>query len=203
METRWLKRQKMRYKLEKRWLQDLFGECVSFISDFDEIRVELCVNTSQGNPYTLRTCVTDKFPNVLPVLVVSSPGTPLNDKDGNKLEASFENHCYGTSRGLTSICHCRPERWDAGIMNLCHVLMKGLIWLEAYEISVKTGDTIGTFLKEMPASDETLERIRKRIKRAGREGDFQALCIEMDRLVFASGAQTSEELLSCLLGIQT
>ncbi|XP_031556200.1 uncharacterized protein LOC116292969 [Actinia tenebrosa] len=193
-----LKRQRSRYyKCEKPWLKDMFGEFVTFIEVPGDVRVELQVQTSQGNDYTLRSYLPPNFPHGCPALVVSNPGSPLKDRDGStELKSSFQNHCYESSRyGLTQICHCRPDRWESKEMDLCDVLMKGLIWLEAYEAMLRTGEDIGTFLREMPASEDTLERIRGKAKKAGRHGDIGAFCLHFDRLMFESGSDNVNEVI--------
>jgi hypothetical protein len=165
-----LPRQITRYKYEKRELKKTFGKCVSFYEEPEFVRLELQATTNQlGNDYTLRIYLPNDFPSSCPFLVVSKPDTPLKDFHGHVLELSYENHCLGAQNdyGLTAICHCRPDRWEND-MSMCDVFMKGLEWLEAYEIMIKTGEDIETFLPEMPMSPEKmkkLERLRKKAER--------------------------------------
>jgi len=130
----------------------------------------------------------------MPMLVVSSPGEPLKDANGEELKLSYENHCLGSERfGLTAICHCRPDRWDR-TMRLCDVFLKGLIWLEAYEIMLRTGECLSTHLPEMPMSEEMMEKIQKSIKRQ-RQQFVEAIVAGIDQLMFETGCQSVEELL--------
>jgi hypothetical protein len=195
------KRQQLRYyKHEKPRLEDFFGDCVSFVEVPGDVRIELQVCTTPGNKYTLRSYLPPNFPHSCPALVVASPGSPLKDIDGGELQSSFRNHCYDSSRyGLTTICHCRPDRWDSE-MDMRDVFMKGLIWLEAYEAMLRsrTGEDIGTFLREMPAREETLERIRKKIRRNERHGNIEELFVHFDQLMFESGSDNIKELLQML-----
>jgi hypothetical protein len=50
--------------------------------------------------------------------------------------------------GEVQICHWRDNRWHAGI-TLDKVLLKGLLWLEAYEQHLTTGQPIDGFVRTM------------------------------------------------------
>lgn len=112
-------------------------------------RVEWRVNTNNGNNYTLRVYVPAKFPNECPVLVVSSPSSVLKKKDGSLLQySSGQDHVYGMHDGLTEICHFRKDSWSSE-NTIYQVLMKGRIWLEAYEIHRQTGEYLEKYLAHM------------------------------------------------------
>lgn len=165
-------RQAARYRHEKKKLKQTFGDCVSFLEEPGFVRIELRASTNKlGNSYTLRCYLPNNYPSSCPFLVVSKPDTPLKDFYGNILGVSYDNHCLGSDNefGLTAICHCRPDRWEANEMNITEVLMKGLKWLEAYEIMITTGEVMDTFLSEMPMSREKLQKIKRLRKNLERE----------------------------------
>lgn len=112
-------------------------------------RVEWRVNTNNGNNYTLRVYVPEEFPNECPVLVVSSPSSVLRKKDGSLLQfSSSEDHVYGIHDDLTEICHFNKGIWSSE-NTIYQVLMKGRIWLEAYEIHRQTGENLEKYLAHM------------------------------------------------------
>lgn len=112
-------------------------------------RVEWRVNTNNGNNYTLRVYVPEGFPNECPTLVVSSPSSVLRKFDMSLLNsASTQDHVYGVHDGLTEICHFDKSRWSSE-NTIYQVLMKGRIWLEAYEIHRRTGEHLEKYLAHM------------------------------------------------------
>ena len=112
-------------------------------------RVEWRVNTNNGNSYTLRVYVPANFPNECPQLVVSSPSSVLRKKDGSRLDStSGSDHVYGSIDGLTQICHFDTSKWSSE-NTIYQVLIKGRIWLEAYEIHRRTGEYLEKYLAHM------------------------------------------------------
>lgn len=112
-------------------------------------RIEWRVNTNNGNNYTLRVYVPEEFPNECPTLVVSSPSSVLRKFDMSPLNsASSQDHVYGVHDGLTEICHFDKNRWSSE-NTIYQVLMKGRIWLEAYEIHRRTGEHLEKYLAHM------------------------------------------------------
>ena len=73
--------------------------------------------------------------------------TTLKKRDGNELEG-YADHTLGSQDGCTKICHFRPELWKDN-NTLYQVVMKGLIWLEAYEAHLRTGASLSKYLAEM------------------------------------------------------
>ena len=112
-------------------------------------RVEWRVNTNNGNSYTLRVYISTDYPNGCPKLVVSSPSSPLRKKDGSQLiSGSSKDHIYSSYDGLTQICHFNTSKWTSE-NTIYQVLMKGRIWLEAYEIHLRTGEYLEKYLAHM------------------------------------------------------
>lgn len=111
-------------------------------------RVEWRIKTNNGKNYTLCIYIPRNFPNECPILVVCSPST-IKRKDGKPLiVANGKDHVYGTHEGFTESCHFVKEKWSND-NSLYQVLMKGRIWLEAYEIHLRTGEDLEKYLAHM------------------------------------------------------
>lgn len=146
----WSPQQRTRLGLEKDILDSKLQN-VTWINptSVGNTRVEWRVNTNNGNGYTLRVYVAASFPNECPKLVVSSPSSPLRKRDGSLLDStSGKDHVYGSIDGLTQICHFNTNKWTSE-NTIYQVLMKGRIWLEAYEIHRRTGEYLEKYLAHM------------------------------------------------------
>lgn len=146
----WSSQQRSRLGLEKDVLETKLNN-VRWINPTSagNTRVEWRVNTNNGNSYTLRVYLASDFPNSCPILVVSSPSSPLKKKYGTLLDStSGSDHVYAAHDGLTQICHFIKDRWTSE-NTIYQVLMKGRIWLEAYEIHLRTGEDLDKYLAHM------------------------------------------------------
>lgn len=150
----WDSTQQMRLSVEKGILdRELNSNNVTWFSPTSagNTRVEWQINTNNGKSYTLRVYIPGNFPNECPKLVVSrSPyGSPLRKWDGSLLDkCSVADHTYAAYDGFTQICHFNPARWS-NASTLYQVLMKGRMWLEAYEIHRNSGEDLDTYLPHM------------------------------------------------------
>ena len=63
-------------------------------------------------------------------------------------DTSAEFHTLSGIDGHTHICHFKASLWTDN-NTLYQVVMKGLIWLEAYEAHLRTGKSMDVFLAEM------------------------------------------------------
>lgn len=99
----------------------------------------------------LKLVIPSAYPDAMPSLYVSSPKTLL--KHGNLGTINWEgtSHAFHTLQnglaGCVQICHFKPELWDAS-KTCVGVLIKGLIWLEAYDAHIVTGRNIADILDE-------------------------------------------------------
>jgi hypothetical protein len=146
----WSSQQRSRLGLEKDVLETKLNN-VTWINPTSagNTRVEWRVNTNNGNSYTLRVYLASDFPNSCPILVVSSPSSPLKKKYRSLLDSTSGNdHVYSAHDGLTQICHFIKDRWTSE-NTIYQVLMKGRIWLEAYEIHLRTGEDLDKYLAHM------------------------------------------------------
>jgi len=108
--------------------------------------------TSANNRYTLWSPIPTGYPRARPHLYIHDPN-PLWGYAGsatiNSYGVSHGMHTLGNGpHGEVQICHWRDERWHSGI-TLNKVMMKCMLWLEAYEQHVSTGKAIDEFVRTM------------------------------------------------------
>lgn len=107
--------------------------------------------TAGGRRYTLKLVIPSGYPDDRPSLYVTNPLTLR--KFGyrgtvNKIGASHDFHTWSNGpNGCVQICHTKSDQWDAS-QTCVGVLMKGLLWTEAYDAYMATGRTIAKILKE-------------------------------------------------------
>ena len=78
-----------------------------------------------------------------------SLSSPFKRKDGSLLNGtSGEQHTLAAHDGLTEICHFNSSQWMSQ-NTLYQILMKGRLWLEAYEIHLQTGEDLEKYLPHM------------------------------------------------------
>ncbi|KAK3746160.1 hypothetical protein QZH41_020347 [Actinostola sp. cb2023] len=148
----WTASQNRRLGQEEQLLNDYFPNNVKWINRMDtDMKVEVKMTTNSNKSYTLRVCIPPDYPNSCPELLVSNPSSPLKDVQGNELQCGTDNHSYGTKYGLTTICHFVPSVWT-NEYTLYQVFMKGRIWLEAYEVYLRTEKPMKTYLREMQSN---------------------------------------------------
>lgn len=105
--------------------------------------------TSDGwKTYRLKLLLGPHYPDQMPSLYVVSPlALPNTDGDGtiNDEEVSHAFHTLENGPGgCVQICHFKSDYWDAS-KTCVGVLMKGIVWLEAYEAHLQTGQDIADF----------------------------------------------------------
>jgi len=92
--------------------------------------------------YQLKLVMGYDFPDMMPELFITSPGI-LYQYDGystvNGEGLSHEFHTLDNGPGgCVQICHTKPELWSPS-QTCVFVLMKGIVWLEAYDAHLRTG----------------------------------------------------------------
>lgn len=107
--------------------------------------------SSSNRAYELWLPVPRLYPEARPPLYVTHPN-PLYLASGGLLRELSTSHAMHTLEahpsGYIQICHWRDERWHAGI-TLDRVFIKGLLWLEAYEQHLATGESLSSFVRTM------------------------------------------------------
>ena len=143
----WSVSQQTRLSFEKDLLERYFGNRVSWIDPRGNTRVEITVTCTNDKQYTLRIYLPGDFPNSCPSMVVSNPSSCLRKRDGSVMNSgSSDNHTWDSKDGCTQICHYKPAEWTDD-NTLYQVTMKGLIWLEAYEAHLRTGNSLSNYLQ--------------------------------------------------------
>ncbi len=143
----WTANQCQKLGFEKDLLDKYFQNRVTWIDPTrrGHTKVEVQVTCSNDKQYTLRVYVPSDYPNSCPDVVVKTL-SKLKARNGMNLEDySVENYIGRTRDGYMGIGHVRPDL--LGNSNtLYKVVMKGLIWLEAYEAHLCTGQPMSSFL---------------------------------------------------------
>ena len=143
----WSASQQRRLGMEKGVLEKYFPNRVTWINPGHQTQVEVRVTCSNDRQYTLRVYLPDDFPNSCPNMVVKS--AMLRAYNGVYLhQYPGDNHTGYNIDGYSGICHFRPNLWQPN-NTLYQVVMKGLIWLEAYQAHLRTGQPLSKYLSEM------------------------------------------------------
>ena len=137
----WTEAQRKRLAVEKNILDHYFPGCVKWLDPTNHnLKVEVTLKTNNDNKYTLRIYV-GNFPNSVPDMVVVSSPKPMPDWG-----ESYENHTLSKRDGYLRIWHSRDSKWTENC-TLYLVIMKGKVWLEAYERHIRAGQTMNYLVK--------------------------------------------------------
>lgn len=144
----WSASQQTRLGYEKQLLEQYFrGNRVNWVNPTGDTRVEIRVTCSNNREYTLRIYIPVDYPNSCPQMVVCNPSSSLVNRYGTAMNsADNDDHTWGSKDGCTQICHYKPAEWTDD-NTLYQVTMKGLIWLEAYEAHLRTGNSLSNYLQ--------------------------------------------------------
>lgn len=145
----WSLFQRQRLARQRRELEEYFRNKVKWINPADQhaSNVEVTVTLSNDKQYTLSVSLPSDFPNSCPSMIVSVPRYCLKKKNGCFLNvSSAEDHTLPSKDGCTQICHCRTDLWRNDC-TLHQVFIKGLTWLEDYEVHLETGDPLDCYLQ--------------------------------------------------------
>jgi ubiquitin-protein ligase len=108
--------------------------------------VEGPVQTSDGRRYRIRVPIPPEYPFQEPGMYVIEPAV-LRRRTGDTVNSLGGTHSFHTKPngpdGCVQICHTRD--WDASV-TLLKVVLKGVVWLEAYAAHLRTGRPIADFL---------------------------------------------------------
>ena len=108
-------------------------------------------NSNSGRSYRLYISIPAGYPQQRPAMYITDP-CPLRMRDGSLITALGVSHNMHTlapsENGMVQICHWREDRWHSNIL-LHKVILKGLIWIEAYEQHLATGQPLADFVRTM------------------------------------------------------
>ena len=145
----WSATQQKRLGFEKNLLEKYFRNRATWIDPTGNTRVEVRVTCTNDKQYTLRVYLPSDYPSSCPEMIVSYPSSCLRRRDGSLMSGtSGADHILGIRDGCTKICHFNSSLWKDD-NTLYQIVMKGLIWLEAYEAHLRTGHSLNRYLQEM------------------------------------------------------
>lgn len=133
-----------RLNLEKSVLQREMPHVQCVFKDMDTAHpyVLMPVRTKNGKVYTIRIDL-DRFPNEVPHAFVTKM---LKTKDGAEMNSpSAAMHTLSTEHGYTRICHYGYQSWTP-MVSLLKVYVKCALWLNVYELHLRTGNTMDYYL---------------------------------------------------------
>jgi hypothetical protein len=103
----------------------------------------MAARTNNGHVYTLRIELS-QFPTSIPKAFVTKM---LYAKDGHALDKpSSAMHTLDSEKGWTRICHYGSISWNPYV-SIYKIYVKCRLWLEMYELHLKTGKHIDYYLK--------------------------------------------------------
>lgn len=143
----WSASQQKRLAFEKDLLERYFRNRVTWIDPTGNTKVEIRVTCTNNREYTLRIYIPGDYPSSCPQMVVSNPPYCLRKGYGIVMDLpNDDDHTWRSKDGCTQICHYKPVEWTDD-NTLYQVTMKGLIWLEAYEAHLRTGNSLSNYLQ--------------------------------------------------------
>ena len=102
----------------------------------------MAAKTNSGNIYTIRIDLVN-FPNSKPEAFVRKM---LKTKTGSTMSgASASMHTLSSKYGFTQICHYADSAWTP-MVSLYKVYIKCRLWLEMYDLHLKTGKNMDYYL---------------------------------------------------------
>jgi hypothetical protein len=106
------------------------------------------LRTSVGNVYSVRIEL-DGFPDAVPDVWIDDPSMVMHDGQLlAEIGASSTMHTLNPDDDdRVQICHHHPAKWTSS-NTLYMVVMKALVWLEAWEGHRATGKSLDRFLRE-------------------------------------------------------
>jgi len=112
--------------------------------------------SNSGNCYTLYSPIPSNYPDGRPKVYIQAPNPlygygykrTINSYGKNGISHDMHTLSNGPN-GEVQICHWRDDRWHRGI-TLNKVMLKVMIWIEAYEQHLSSGQTISSFIRTMP-----------------------------------------------------
>ncbi|MCH8261605.1 MAG: hypothetical protein IIA77_00955 [Proteobacteria bacterium] len=109
-------------------------------------------NTNVGKSYIIWSPIPNRYPHTRPPVYVRDPNPLPSYQVGvsiNSYDTYHSTHTLSNGpNGEVQICHWRDERWHSAI-TLNKVMLKVVIWLEAYEQHLSTGQAISEFVRTM------------------------------------------------------
>ncbi len=110
--------------------------------------------TNSGSSYKIRGPIPSRYPYERPPIYIYEPNPLWGHGYARTINSYGLSHYMHTlengPNGEVQICHWRSDRWHSGI-TLNKVMLKVILWLEAYEQHLLSGKTISDFVRTMQA----------------------------------------------------
>lgn len=101
-----------------------------------------------GRSYQMTLMLGPYYPDEMPRLYVTSPATLRQYNSYKTINQEGMSNRFHTrensSEGYVQICHINPYNWDPS-RTCVDVFFRGILWLTAYEIHLRTGRDICEF----------------------------------------------------------
>jgi len=134
-----------RLNIENEVLKKYFPEFKWIPSETNPDKLEVMLKTNSKKIYRLRLYLPSDYPNSQPAMVIIDPSPLQGYKGFNLLRTNSSMHILDPIDGHVQICHYSSSHWSPQV-TLYKVILKGRLWLEAYENYVKTGKDIDEYL---------------------------------------------------------
>ena len=109
-------------------------------------------NTNSGRSYEIWSPIPNQYPDERPPIYINKPSPLPAYRQGKSVNSYGTSHSMHTlwngPNGEVQICHWRDERWHSAI-TLNKVMLKVVLWLEAYEQYLSSGSSISDFVGSM------------------------------------------------------
>jgi hypothetical protein len=103
------------------------------------------------NTYLLKLVLPTWYPDDMPSLYVAYPLVLYKHGYHGSINLEGLSHAFHTKAngpgGCTQICHSAQSDWDAS-KTCVGILMKGILWLEAYEAHLLSGRDIAAIIND-------------------------------------------------------
>lgn len=134
-----------RYEMEFRLLKRKLPDNVWTFRDLNGARpyLAMAVKTRSSTFYTIQIELAC-FPQSVPKVFVTKM---LKDCNGEPMcEARHDTHTLKSEHGWTRLCHYGPDSWTPNV-SLYLIYIKCALWLNIYELHLKTGRSMEYYLK--------------------------------------------------------
>lgn len=111
----------------------------------DMNRLVFAIQTNSKKVYTIKVDLTGGFPYSVPSVFILTPKPLLTCQGMSMLEASHSMHTLEGEDGCVKVCHYGQIDWVPNV-SLYQVIVKVRIWLEMYEVHLKTGRSLDYYL---------------------------------------------------------
>ena len=141
----WSETQRQRLAAEKESFRRELPDFIWYdLAEAQSTSIRGTYTTSAGSTYSLYVHIGSGYPLTLPSLYITSPN-PLYGYGSKTVQSYGTSHAMHVWQsdwnGNVKICHCKTEYWSQSD-TLIEVMMKGMLWLEAFEAHKQTGQSI-------------------------------------------------------------